>query len=121
MMYEYESNYKSEIKALANESYSFGGTDAFTEVWERLEAMKERGKRKKGIGKDCTSGYFYVIDELEKFVDAYFNWSASAHYHSARTDIVRGRMKNVDTEIERITASAVKNGILVPAHVVKEA
>jgi len=118
-MYEYESNYKSEIKALANESYSFGGTDACTEVWERLEAMKRRNGQ--GNTDACTSGYFYAIEQLEKFVDAYFNWSASAHYHSARTDIVRGRMKNVDTEIERITASAVKNGILVPAHVVKEA
>jgi len=118
MMYEYESNYKGEIKALANESYHFGGTDAYTEIWDRLEKMKRNGLRH---GEKYTSGYFYGIEQLEKFVDAFFNWSASAHYHSARTDIVKGRMKNVDTEIERITASAVKNGILVPVHVVKEA
>ena len=108
MMYEYENNYKSEIKALANESYQFGGINAYTEIWDRLEKMKRNGQKK---GQECTSGYFYAIGQLEKFVDAYFNWSWSSHYHSARADVIKKRMKNVDTEIERITASAVKEAV----------
>lgn len=107
----YVNDYASEIKELASESYSFGGVDAYTEIWDRLQSMKRNGQRR---GAGCTSGYFYVIEQLEKFVDTYFNWSGNAHYYSSRTKVIRSRMRNIDTEIERITNAAIRSGVLVP-------
>jgi len=117
MSYEYENDYGTEIKSLATESYAFGGTDAYTEIWDHIQAMKRNGSRK---GHECTSGYFYIIEQLEKFVDAYFNWSGSSHYNSARTKILQDRTKNISTAVDNLIDGATKAGYLVPQIKVQE-
>ena len=111
VMYEYENSYRTEIKSLVHEAYEWGGVDAYTEIWNRVKAMRESAQKK---GDKCTSGFFYALKQIEKMVDSYFNWSASQHYHSNRTDVIRSRMRNADNAIDNLISGATKAGYLVP-------
>ena len=97
-------SYRGPIKELAGECYDWGLTDAYTRVFNKLEAMRKsafvRGDR-------VTSGYVYAIEQVAKLIDVAFDCGR------ADFDKARGRrMKNADVAIEQLIGKALKAGVL---------
>ena len=110
-MYPFELTYRSEIKALVGEAYEWGGVDAYTEIWDRLQIMKHAANKR---GSGLTSGFFYAITQIEKLVDQHFGRTRTHDYRVEHTKIVRDRMRNADIAIDTMITGATKAGHLVP-------
>ena len=109
MIYTSITDYRSEIKRMIRDNYEFAMSDAYTEVYDKVEAMK-RANAALRYGK----GYDVAVKQIKSMVDNWFNWSGVNYGQNRRNQTVRRRMKNADLEIDAFIKAAISKGILRP-------